>query len=537
MKLSLLFLFFFPILVFGQSKKQKKLLAAQQKENQQVINNIKDRVERMQSFQSIPSAYNDSLIAYLETKFKEVGILPGVSNGYVQNISIDEGKEIDSATFLKVNGKNLQLHEDYFPFPFSPNKTINGMPAMALREKNQPWFVEINTIAKPKNTTENNLWDNIAKEATRAAGKGATALFLYNSSRETSFHFNPKDSNAIASIPIVYISFQAIKKFFPDQADIVDIELNVLLKPKKIEGKNIIGLMDNGAANTILITSFLPNALLKNINDTLTNSFCEPAILIELAKLLKDPKFKNSNFLFSFIGIKESYSRPIDHNINYSLLLSNLRFTTNSTSLYLYGFETTPTWKELLPNIDQGKLQLNFDSAGSQINSIIPKFVDSNPYLLFSTNEYSLVNQIYEPDVDAIKYILRIIEKTDGAGQLVYNKKLPEAEVAKKDTATITNPDSSIGKRLFTQTKQTVSFGIVIDKTYTGQGLKIKSLIPKRLGTKLGLHDGDILTSLGEYSISNYKSYFEILSKFRPGDNTILKIKRNNEDKELSVDF
>ena len=537
MKLSLLLLFFFPILVFSQSKKQKKLLAAQQKENLQLINNIKGHIERMQSFQSPASTNNDSVIAYLETQFKDAGILPGVSDGFVQNISIDEGKEIDSTTFLKVNGKNLELHDDYFPFPFSQNKTINGMPAMALREKNQPWFIEINTLLNQKNTTENNLWNIIGKEATRAAGKGATALFLYNSSAETSYHFNPKDSNPIVSIPVVYLTSQGLKKYFPDQADIVDIEMNVLLKPKKYEAKNIIGFLDNGAAKTILIKSYLPNALEKNINDSLTNTFCEPAVMIELVRLLKDSKYKNNNFLFSFTGIKESYSLPIDRTINYSLILSNLRFSTNATSLYLYGFETTPTWKELLPTIDQGKLQINFDSTGLQTNSIIPKFVDANPYLIFSTNEYSLANQNFEPDVDAIKYILRIIEKTESAGQLVYNKKLPEAEVTKRDTATVTTPDSSISKKTISQTKQTVSFGIVIDKTYTGQGLKIKSLIPKRLGTKLGLLDGDILTRLGEYPISNYKSYFEVLSKFKPGDNSILGVIRNNEAKNINVTF
>ena len=537
MKLSLLLLFFFPLLLFGQSKKQKKLLAAQQKENQQLINNIKGHIERMQTYQSDPLLPNDSVIAYLENQLKEIGILPGDSDGFVQNIIIDEGKEIDSSTFLKVNGKELQLNEDYFPFPFSLNKTINGMPAMALREKNQPWFIEINALTNSKNTTDNNIWDNIEKEATRAAGKGATALFVFNSTAETSFHFNVKDSNPIAPIPVVYITFQGLKKYFPDQADIVEIEMNVLLKPKRYEAKNIIGFLDNGAANTILLKSYLPNVLEKNINGTLTNTFFEPAVMIELTKLLKDPKFKNNNFLFSIIGTKEHCVLPISRSINYSLILSNLRFSTNASSLYLYGFETTPTWKELLTTIDQGKLQVNFDSIGSQLNSIIPKCVDANPYLIFSTNEYSLTNQNFEPDVDAIKYILRIIEKTESAGQLVYNKKLPEAEVTKRDTLLHPTPNSCIEKNTITPKKQTVSFGIVIDKTYTGQGLKIRSLIPKRLGIKLGLHDGDILTSLGEYPISNYKSYFEALSKFNPGDNTILGMIRNNEAKEINVTF
>ena len=537
MKGLYLLLFFFPLLVFGQSKKQKKLIAAQQKENLQVINNIKGHIETMQSYQNIPLITNDSVINYLENQFKEAGILPVDSNGFIQTISIDEGKEIDSSTFLRINGKELLLDEDYFPFAFSPNRTVNGMPAIALREKNQPWFVELNSISNTQKTSENNLWNIIRREAIRAAGKGATVLIIYNANAETALHFNANDTSQIAPIPVVYISFQALKKYIPDQADFVEIELNVLLKPKKYEAKNIIGLIDNGASNSILIKAYLPNNFEKKNNDTKSYTFCESALLIELAKMLKGPKYKYNNFLFSINGINDNYALPINRTINYSVILSNIQFSPNATALYLYGFETTPAWKQLLPTIDHGMLQVNFDSNGSKPQFITPNFAEPNPYLLFTTNDPSLSNQNFELHLDVIKYILKIIEKTNGAGQLVYNRKLPEESNDKRDAATTTNPDTSTLKKPVIPNKQTVSFGIIIDRIYTGNGLKIKGLIPKKLGLKIGLREGDILTSLGTYSILNYKSYFDVLSKFHPGDNTTLKIKRNDEVNEIQVTF
>ena len=62
---------------------------------------------------------------YISKKFEEAGLSPKGENGtYIQPFEVNEGKEINAATFLSINGFNLRLDTDYFPFTFSANGKV-----------------------------------------------------------------------------------------------------------------------------------------------------------------------------------------------------------------------------------------------------------------------------------------------------------------------------------------------------------------------------------------------------------------------------
>ncbi len=50
-----------------------------------------------------------------------------------------------------------------------------------------------------------------------------------------------------------------------------------------------------------------------------------------------------------------------------------------------------------------------------------------------------------------------------------------------------------------------------------------------------GLEKEDIILSIGNKSFSNLEQYYEVINKYRPGKKTILKFKRNGEDKTIYV--
>jgi len=55
----------------------------------------------------------------------------------------------------------------------------------------------------------------IKKESIQVASKGATALFLYNSSAITdNVQFNKKDTSKTLSIPVIYITKAGFKHYF-----------------------------------------------------------------------------------------------------------------------------------------------------------------------------------------------------------------------------------------------------------------------------------------------------------------------------------
>ena len=69
------------------------------------------------------------------------------------------------------------------------------------------------------------------------------------------------------------------------------------------------------------------------------------------------------------------------------------------------------------------------------------------------------------------------------------------------------------------------------DYVYTGEGMRIDSVIKGRVGDKGGLKDGDIVIKIGDIEVTDIYKYMEGLSKFNKGDKakvTVLrkKIKR-----------
>jgi hypothetical protein len=151
---------------------------------------------------------------YLIQQYKLLGIEPKGSNGFVQEFEINEGLQIEEATFLEVSGKKLLLNEEYFPVAFSANKAIKGTPAIALSEAGQPWFRDLKELLEENKTNPHfDVEAVIKKIANEAAAKNATSLLIYNtSSIVDNVQFNKNDQSPSLSIPVIYITKKGVTK-------------------------------------------------------------------------------------------------------------------------------------------------------------------------------------------------------------------------------------------------------------------------------------------------------------------------------------
>ncbi|MGI8637796.1 MAG: hypothetical protein ACR2KZ_20540, partial [Segetibacter sp.] len=180
MKLLLLVLAIFPMLLFAQSRKERKALEAQQRANLVVINNLKSHIQNLANSKTTQSGVEE----YVSSQFKAIGLKPKSDNSFIQAYSVDDGKKIAPSTYLSVNNQPLELHKEYFPLEYSAEKKVTGMPAMALRERGLPWFVDLKELTDDNSKNQGTpLQQIIRKETARAAMKGATALLVYNSSK------------------------------------------------------------------------------------------------------------------------------------------------------------------------------------------------------------------------------------------------------------------------------------------------------------------------------------------------------------------
>lgn len=549
MKKLLLILALAPAFLLAQSKKQKKAIAEQQKADQVIIDNLKAHVQYITDDKlegrSTGSAGEAMAMQYISNQFKAIGLQPKGTNGYIQEFVIEEGKQIEPSTYLSLNGTRLMLKRDFIPLAFSATKATKGMPAMALRERGVPWFFDVKELldANTGNTTFN-MNDALKKEALRSAAKGATALFIYNSSSTSdNIRFDNKDTSQPSSIPVIYILPDGYKKYFVDHSQLLDIELNVALTERNRSGHNVIGYIDNGATSLVVIGAHYDHLgrgedgnasdTVKSIHHGADDNASGTALLIELARRLTSSKAKSNNYLFiafsgeeiGMLGSRYWLDKPtVSTPVNYMINLDMVGRYDAAKKLAIGGYASSPLWGQLVNGVSDKTLELRLDSTAGNTGDQLSFYKKEIPVLLFytgnnadyhkATDDADKIN--YDGELRIAKYINRIIEATDGKGKIAYVK-APEPALM--------------------LAKTTVSLGIIPDNTPGKEGLKINGVSSKKLAEKIGLQPGDILMQLGTYTINDMNSYILALSNFKAGDKTTLKIKRGKEDREFAVEF
>jgi aminopeptidase YwaD len=547
MKKLLPVLLLVPVLSYSQSKKKKK--QAEDKANAELVANLKSHVQYLADDKlegrRTGSKGEELAMQYIVNQYTLMGLEPKGTRGFIQEFAINEGKQIDPVTHLKVEGKTLALNDDYIPLAFCTNNKITGSPAMALNEAKQPWFKDLKDVLEANKTNPHfDVEEEIKKTVDAVAAKGATALFVYNTSAITDYvQFNKNDKSNAVKIPVVYITKEGYKKYFSDHSATLDIDLNLSFSEKKRTGKNVAAYIDNHAANTIVLGAHYDHlgygedkgALDTGhiIHNGADDNASGTAALIELARMLKKAPPSHNNYLLlnfsgeelGLLGSKYWLENPSANiTVNYMINMDMVGRYDTARKLTIGGYGTSPVWGEVLNGKGLG-LVMKFDSTGSGPSDHSSFYRKDIPVLFLFTGSHSDYHKAsddwdkinYDGEKDVVKMIYRVIELTDNKGKLAFTK---------------TNDPQPGGARAFR-----VSLGVMPDYGFSGTGMRIDGVSPGKIAEKAGLQAGDVLLQLGEYKFVDVKSYSDVLSKFNKGDTAQLRFKRGNEEKTIAVQF
>lgn len=545
------FLVILPITINAQSKKKKaKILAIQQeKVNTQLINQLTQHVQFLasDSLEGRRTGTQGEVLAmkYIIKEYEKAGIEPKGTNGFIQEFEINEGKKVTSNTSLMVNENLLVSGTDYFPLAYSKNGSINGNPAIALKEKNEPWFIDVKDELESNKTNPHfDVDDYIKQQVNKVAEKGATALFIYNSSSIIeNILFNKNDKSAITKIPVVFISKEAMNKYYKDHSATINIKLTVAVENNIRLARNVVAYINNNASTTVVIGAHYDhlgfgedkNALdaLQEVHNGADDNASGTAALIELAKMLKVSTAKNNNYiLINFSGEElglfgskywlENPSTTITP--NYMINMDMVGRYDTSHKLTIGGYGTSPIWGDVFATNTSNKLLIKFDSSGSGPSDHASFYRAGIPVLFFFTGSHADYHKTsddwekinYTAQKDIVQFIYSVIENTNTKGKLAFTK----------------TTEPQMGKTRFS-----VSLGVLPDYGYTGTGVRIEGVSAGKLAEKIGLLGGDILLQLGEYKFVDVNSYMQTLGKFKKGDSTKLTIKRGVEEKIFDIVF
>ena len=493
---------------------------------------------------------------YISSEFKKIGLLPKGVNTFYQPFEVAEGKQVNPSTHLLINGNSLALHKDFFPFIYSANTSLEAVPSVALHEGQMPWFLNVKELLDVnKDNPHFDINESIKLKALEMKSKGASAIFVYNTSDlEDGLVFNGKDKTEALSIPVIYITKEAAKKYFTDEAASLDIKLKTDIAPKTRTGNNVVGFIDNDAATTIILGAHFDhlgygednNSMLRSgerqIHNGADDNASGTAALIELARLLKSSKAKQNNYLFiafsgeelGLYGSKYFVDNPsIDlSKVNYMINMDMLgRLNETSHAVTVGGYGTSPAWGEIFSVLGKNKLYsgnlvFKYDSSGTGPSDHTSFYRKEIPVLFYftglhtdyhkPTDDFNKIN--YTGEMHIVKHILSLVESTNKR-----NSKIAFAKTREMQTST--------------STRFSVTMGIMPDYTFSGNGVRVDGVSENRPAQKAGLKTGDVITALGEHTVNSVETYMQALGKFKKGDKTNVTYNRGSEKLSAAIEF
>jgi hypothetical protein len=398
----------FLVILFSQISFGQKL----RKSEKAIVENLKSTVTYLSSdkLEGRRTGTRGEMLAadYLSQQFKKAGLLPkGDNQTYIQDFEIDEGKQILPSTYLTINDDSLKIQKDFFPFNFSADGSVSDFVSPAIREKGMPWFFDIKEMLDENQDNPHfNIEDAIKNKALESQQKGATAIFVFNSgNKEVDLNFDGKSKEPQLKLPVIFINKIAAEKYLNDKSATLDLKMKVATGDKKRTGHNVIGYIDNGAPTTIIIGAHYDHLGYGEDHNSLSTGKPEihngaddnasgTATVLELAKLLKESKLKNNNYLFicfsgeelGLYGSKYFTQHPsIDlQNVNYMIncdMVGRLNDTTKN--LTIGGFGTSPVWGKILPG-ETKYFNIKFDSSGVGPSDHTSFYLKDIPVLFFS---------------------------------------------------------------------------------------------------------------------------------------------------------
>jgi hypothetical protein len=523
-----------------------------QQQGTQVIANLKSHIEYLADdrLEGRRAGTEGERIAreYIAGQFKAAGFEPRGTNDYLQAFDINDGKEVRGNTWLSINGTTLVTGKDFFPFPFSANTKLEARPVIAIQESDMPWFYDLKEIVQEnKSNPHFDLYDYIYTNAKKAADRGASAVLLYNTAATgEDLVFNAKDRAEKLMIPVLYLSRETTAKLLKDASASIDLKFQTDIGARTRVGHNVIGLIDNGAATTVVIGAHydhlgygedggsLFRSGEKSIHNGADDNASGTAALIELGRMLKASGSKNNNYLLiafsgeelGLFGSKYFTESPtIDlKSVSYMINMDMVgRLNDSSRMVTIGGVGTSPSWGEVVKT--GNAFNIRYDSSGTGPSDHTSFYRKDIPVLFYFTGLHSDYHKPtddpekinYAGEWSIIQHIYGVIQSLSDKGKLAFTK---TREVQTTTTAAFR-----------------VTLGIMPDYTYSGTGVRADGVTENRPAAKAGLQAGDIILSLGDHTINTLEAYMQALGKFKKGEKTTVKYKRGNETREATIEF
>ncbi|MGB4839112.1 MAG: M20/M25/M40 family metallo-hydrolase [Saprospiraceae bacterium] len=311
-----------------------------------------------------------------------------------------------------------------------------------------------------------------------------------------------------------------------------------------IYGKNILGYIDNKAANTAIIGAHYDHLGYgsegslyvgeKAIHNGADDNASGVAGVLYMAESIKKAGLKNQNYLFiCFSGEEKGLwgsnyyvnKTSLDKSkINYMVNMDMIGRLNNDKKLAVSGIGTSPAFESVIDGIKTSKLSIKKELSGMGPSDHASFYNAGIPVLAFFTGQHSDYhkptddhqNINYTGITDVVEYIYTVVNTLENKGKLPFTKTKDEAQ---------------------TRVAFNVTLGVMPDYLYDGKGLKLDGVRDGKPANLAGLEKGDIITKMGEKDIPDMQAYMKCLTELKAGQTVDVVFIRNGKEMVKKVTF
>ncbi len=501
---------------------------------------------------------------YIVSHYKEIGIAPAFKDGsYLQAFTFKGAPVYGDSNFLKINSKIFKLQKDFYPLSYSASGKVKGELVkvgygIVVPQKNYNDYLNKDVEGKiavietgvPKGTISDSLYAKylqLDKKIDTALAKGAIGIVFINSDKSFPDPSTYLDSRATpSSVPVIFAAQMAYKLIMDGTKNIASINVDLVKENKT--GYNVGAFIDNKAPTTIVFGGHYDH-----LGWGKENSFYhgdKPMIhpgaddnasgtiaVVELARYFKNSANKKNNYLFlnfsgeekgllgsSWFTKSEAYNlSTVDYMFNFDMLGKY----DSTQGLIIFGTGTSSLWDTIIATTPRQNLKIKKVKSGLEGSDQMSFYLKNLPVLFFNTGadleNYHLPSDKayklnYPGEVQVIKYIERIAERTDSLGKIPFTKSSDSAGMGGKHSYSVT-------------------LGVVPDMTFDGKGMRVEAVKDGKTAFKAGIKAGDIVLKIGDNEVLEMKTYMKALGKYHKGDKAMVTIKRGEETLVKEVVF
>jgi aminopeptidase YwaD len=238
--------------------------------------------------------------SYIASVFKKNGLKPIKGLSYQSTYAFKQERLLVAQSYFKIDNQSLQAGVDFYPLPFSGEKAVSGEIILGVNEPDNIWIIEVSE-SMPSQLDDAQCIAYYFKEAQQASSDGATAV-IFTHTHEKSDQvqkWNQLENLERLTIPVIWTSKSGTEKISQMDADYFEVALNIQTQFLQENGVHVLGYLDKGSDQTILIVAPYCNETVQE-----EKNIAGVSLLMELAESAALPSQVKHNILFVALSNK-----------------------------------------------------------------------------------------------------------------------------------------------------------------------------------------------------------------------------------------